>query len=163
MDYLENKVRHIWKYRLKNWKNIHTQKNFGTLFHSTGLFLIPINNEKNQHWSRNRGAKNFMIHILFGIAESNPHLLVNLLEYISLHFSWTFFLPILLYFSIRKEEQPEWIKFTFIEEQITNPKTRLDSSYIDFVWTGPPHTLSHWGGTKFSKRGNFKAVSSNLV
>ena len=28
---------------------------------------------------------------------------------------------------------------------------------------GPPHTLSHWGGSNFSKMGNFKAVSSNLV
>ena len=28
---------------------------------------------------------------------------------------------------------------------------------------GPPHTLSHWGGTNFSKRGNFKVVWSNLV
>ena len=29
--------------------------------------------------------------------------------------------------------------------------------------SGPPHTLSHWEGTNFSKGGNFKAVWSNLV
>ena len=29
--------------------------------------------------------------------------------------------------------------------------------------SGPPHTLSHWGGTNFSKGGDFKAVWSNLV
>ena len=31
---------------LKNWKNINTQENLGTLFPWTGPFLIPINNKK---------------------------------------------------------------------------------------------------------------------
>ena len=41
----------------------------------------------------------------------------------------------------------------------------LDTSPIKHFITnsGSPHTLSHWGGSNFSKRGNFKAVSSDLV
>ena len=39
----------------------------------------------------------------------------------------------------------------------------LHSSFFNLEVSGPPHTLSHWAGTNFSKRGNFKTVWSNLV
>ena len=31
------------------------------------------------------------------------------------------------------------------------------------LWYGHLHALSHWGGTNFSRRGNFKSIWSNLV
>ena len=48
-----------------------------------------------------------------------------------------------------------------IEVQIIYFLSKISKPKLSY--TGPPHALPHWRGKNFSKKGNFKAVWSNLI